>query len=323
MQNIETTLKKILIILTTTLLLAACSSDSDTSVTNDGRRIPLQVTGYIADTPHSITRAHGTLWDAGDQIGLYAVNSDTTEPIEDGSNVCYSTTSGGNTTGPTFLLFSTSTPIILPATGNIDVYGYYPYSSGVTTPAAVAVSVSKQDPQNAIDLMTTGKVSTSTHNGTTPINSANSKSELLFQHRLTKLVFNLDLTEMVSVSTTSLTIGSQKASATYSIYTDVLTCSGDANQEITAVVGTITDDLHKSYEAIVLPNDASTNPAVDRTVTIVVDGRSYTFTIAKSGASSNNKVVTSSFETGRKYIYNVKVYPFTIEVNTEKYTEQW
>jgi len=323
MQNIETTLKKILIILTTTLLLAACSSDSDTSVTNDGRRIPLQVTGYIADTPHSITRAHGTLWDAGDQIGLYAVNSDTTEPIEDGSNVCYSTTSGGNTTGPTFLLFSTSTPIILPATGNIDVYGYYPYSSGVTTPAAVAVSVSKQDPQNAIDLMTTGKVSTSTHNGTTPINSANSKCELLFQHRLTKLVFNLDLTEMVSVSTTSLTIGSQKASATYSIYTDVLTCSGDANQEITAVVGTITDDLHKSYEAIVLPNDASTNPALDRTVTIIVDGRSYTFTIAKSGASSSNKVVTSSFDAGKKYIYNVKVYPFTIEVDTEKYTEQW
>ena len=323
MQNIETVLKKILILLTATLLLAACSSDSDTSVTNDGRRVPLQVTGYIADTPHGITRAYGTYWEAGDQIGLYAVNSDTTEPIEDGSNVCYSTTSGGNTTGPTFLLFSTSTPIILPATGNIDVYGYYPYSSGVTTPAAVAVSVSKQDPQNAIDLMTTGKVSTSTHNGTTPINSANSKCELLFQHRLTKLVFNLDLTEMGTVGTTSLTIGSQKTSATYSIYTDVLTCSGDANQTITAVESAPAPaDYDKTYEAIVLPN-GSTNPAVDRTVTIVVDGRSYTFTIAKSGASSNNKVVTSSFDAGKKYIYNVKVYPFTIEVDTEKYTEQW
>jgi len=322
MQNIETALKKILILLTATLLLAACSSDSDTSVTNDGRRVPLQVTGYIADTPHGITRAHGTYWDAGDQIGLYAVNSDTTEPIEDGSNVCYSTTSGGETSGTIYLPFTTTTPIILPATGNIDVYGYYPYSSGATTPTAVAVSVSKQDPQNAIDLMTTGKVSTSTHNGTTPINSANSKCELLFQHRLTKLVFNLDLTEMGTVGTTSLTIGSQRISATYSIYTDVLTCSGDANQTITAV-RTINEALSKSYEAIVLPNDASTNPALDRTVTIVVDGRSYTFTIAKSGASSGNKVVTSSFDAGKKYIYNVKVYPFTIEVNTEKYTEQW
>lgn len=322
MQNIETVLKKILILLTTTLLLAACSSDSDPAVNNDGRRVPLQVTGYIADTPHGITRAHGTSWDAGDQIGLYAVNSDTTEPIEDGSNVCYSTTSGGETSGTIYLPFTTTTPIILPPTGNIDVYGYYPYSSGATNPTAVAVNVSTQDPQNAIDLMTTGKVSSSTYGGSTPINSANSTCQLLFQHRLTKLVFNLDLTEMVSVSTTSLTIGSQKTSATYSIYTDVLTCSGDANQTITAV-RTTNEALSKSYEAIVLPNDASTNPASDRTVTIVVDGRSYTFTIAKSGASSSNKVITSSFDAGKKYIYNVKVYPFTIEVNTEKYTEQW
>ena len=323
MRNIETTLKRILILLTTALLLAACSSDSDPAVTNDGRRVPLQVTGYIADIPRGITRAHGTSWEAGDQIGLYAVNSNTTTPIDDGSNVCYSTASGGETTGPTFLLFTTTTPIILPATGDIDVYGYYPYSSGATTPPSVAVNVSTQNPQKNIDLMTTGKVSTTTHGGRIPINSSNSKCQLLFQHRLTKLVFNLDLTEMVTVGTTSLTIGSQRNAATYNIYTDVLTCSGDANQTITAVVGTTTDALHKSYEAIVLPNDESTNPTVDRTVTIVVDGRSYTFTIAKSGVSSGNKVVTSSFDAGKKYIYNVKVYPFTIEVNTEKYTEQW
>jgi hypothetical protein len=117
---------------------------------------------------------------------------------------------------------------------------------------------------------------------------------------------------MVTVKTTALTIGSQRTSATYNIYTDVLTCSGEANQTISAVVGATTDDLHKSFEAIVLPSNA-TNPAVDRLVTVVVDSRSYTFTIGNA----------TSFDTGKKYIYNVKVYPFTIIVDPEKYTEQW
>lgn len=305
---------KILILLTITVLLAACSSDSDPAVTNDGRRVPLQVTGYIADTPRGITRAYDTSWESGDKIGLYAVQTNTTTLIDDGSsNVCYETGSSDDTHGNEYKPFTTSTPITLPATGDIDVYGYYPYSSGATTPTAVAVNVSNQDPQKSIDLMITGKVSTSTHGGSTPISIANPTCELLFQHRLTKLEFNLDLSEMVSVSTTSLTIASQKTAATYNIYTDVLTFSGDANQTITAVVGTTTDALHKSFETIVLPNDASNNPAADRTVTIVVDGRSYTFTIGNA----------TSFDVGHKYVYNVKVYPFTIEVNPQNYTEQW
>jgi hypothetical protein len=116
---------------------------------------------------------------------------------------------------------------------------------------------------------------------------------------------------MVTVGTTSLTIGSQNTAGTYDIYDNVLTCSGDANKAISAV-GTKDDELHWSFEAIVLPNN-TTNLAVDRTVTIVVDGRSYTFTIGKA----------TSFDTGKRYVYNVKVYPLTITVDTGKYTEQW
>ena len=325
-------MKKILIFLTITLLLAACSSDSDPAVTNDGRRVPLQVTGYIADTPLGITRAAGSAWEADDQIGVYAVESNTRTPIEDGSNVCYSTSSGGETYDSdrkiyTYKAFTTSNPIILPPTGNIDVYGYYPYSAkkkdGTTNfdPEHVEIDVSTQ----SIDLMTTDKVSTTTHDVTTPISISNPSCELLFHHRLTKLVFNLDLSEMVSVSTISLTIGSQKTTATYDIYDNELTySSGVANQPVSAVaLATANSGYEKTFEAIVLPNDASNNPGVDRTVTIVVDGRSYTFTIAVTGASSSNKVETPSFDAGKKYVYNVKVYPFTIEVNTDKYTEQW
>ena len=310
------------------MLLAACSSDSDPAVTNDGRRVPLQVTGYIAYTPLGITRAAGSAWEAGDKIGIYALpHGTTTTPIDDGSNVCYSTPSEGETNGTLYLPFTTTTPIILPSSGNIDVYGYYPYSAkkkdGTTNfdPEHVEIDVSTQ----SIDLMTTDKVSTTTHGGTTPISISNPSCELLFQHRLTKLVFNLNLREMGTVSTISLTIGSQKTTATYDIYDNVLTySSGVANQPVSAVaLATANSGYDKTFEAIVLPNHTSNNPGVDRTVTIVVDGRSYTFTIAVTGASSSNKVETPSFDAGKKYVYNVKVYPFTIEVNTDKYTEQW
>ena len=332
-------MKKILIFLTITVLLAACSSDSDPAVTNDGRRVPLQVTGYIADTPLGITRAAGSAWEADDQIGVYAVESNTTKPIEDGSNVCYSTSSGGETSVTLYLPFTTSTPIILPSSGNIDVYGYYPYSAkkkdGTTNfdPEHVEIDVSTQ----SIDLMTTDKVSTTTHGGTTPISISNPSCELLFQHRLTKLVFNLNLSEMGTIKEIALNIGSQRTAATYNIYDDKLSCTGDANKAVSAVtLETASTVYNMTFEAIVLPNNDTKvignenhpititgNPAVDRTVTIVVDGRSYTFTIAVSGADSSNKVITPSFASGNKYVYNVKVYPFTIEVNPQNYTEQW
>ena len=324
-------MKKILIFLTITVLLAACSSDSDPAVTNDGRRVPLQVTGYIADTPLGITRAAGSAWDAADQIGLYAVQSNTTTPIEGGSNVGYVLTgSPGPTNGIDYKVFtSISTSISMPSEGNIDVYGYYPYNAETTDPTALAVNLNIQTEQKSVDLMTTDKEDHTIHgDNTSPsINKVTPSCQLLFHHRLTKLVFNLKAGEDFSSSdiegATSLTIGSQKTTATYNIYTDELTCVGESNQTITAAVGSTKSGYEKTFEAIVLPNDADNNPAIDCKVTIVVDGRSYSFTIIRTGEESNIKVKTVSFFAGYKYEYNVTVYPFTITVDPDKYTEQW
>ena len=315
-------MKKILILLTITVLLAACSSDSDPAVTNDGRRVPLQVTGYIADTPLGITRAAGSAWDAADQIGLYAVQSNTTTPIEGGSNVGYVLTgSPGPTNGIDYKVFtSISTSISMPSEGNIDVYGYYPYNAETTDPTALAVNLNIQTEQKSVDLMTTDKEDHTIHgDNTSPsINKVTPSCQLLFHHRLTKLVFNLKAGEDFSSSdiegATSLTIGSQRITATYNLYTDVLTCTGDVNQTISAVaLATANTGYAKTFEAIVLPNNDATNPAVDRKVTIIVSGRPYAFTIGNA----------TSFASGHKYVYNVTVYPFSIIVDPQKFTEQW
>lgn len=314
-------MKKILIFLTITVLLAACSSDSDPAVTNDGRRVPLQVTGYIADTPLGITRAAGSAWDAADQIGLYAVQSNTTTPIEGGSNVGYVLTgSPGPTNGIDYKVFtSISTSISMPSEGNIDVYGYYPYNAETTDPTALAVNLNIQTEQKSVDLMTTDKEDHTIHgDNTSPsINKVTPSCQLLFHHRLTKLVFNLkpgeDFTNKDIEGATSLTISNQRTEGTYNIYNNEFTYIGDADQKIFAVTAEyVAENYVKTFEAIVLPN-ATTSPAVDRKVTIVVDGRSYTFTISSA----------TSFDAGTKYTYNVTVYPFTVIVDPDKYTEQW
>ena len=314
-------MKKILILLTITVLLAACSSDSDPAVTNDGRRVPLQVTGYIADTPLGITRAAGSAWDAADQIGLYAVQSNTTTPIEGGSNVGYVLTgSPGPTNGIDYKVFtSISTSISMPSEGNIDVYGYYPYNAETTDPTALAVNLNIQTEQKSVDLMTTDKEDHTIHgDNTSPsINKVTPSCQLLFHHRLTKLVFNLkpgeDFTNKDIEGATSLTISNQRTEGTYNIYNNEFTYIGDADQKIFAVTAEyVAENYVKTFEAIVLPN-ATTSPAVDRKVTIVVDGRSYTFTISSA----------TSFDAGTKYTYNVTVYPFTVIVDPDKYTEQW
>ena len=303
------------------MLLAACSSDSDPAVTNDGRRVPLQVTGYIADTPLGITRAAGSAWDAADQIGLYAVQSNTTTPIEGGSNVGYVLTgSPGPTNGIDYKVFtSISTSISMPSEGNIDVYGYYPYNAETTDPTALAVNLNIQTEQKSVDLMTTDKEDHTIHgDNTSPsINKVTPSCQLLFHHRLTKLVFNLkpgeDFTNKDIEGATSLTISNQRTEGTYNIYNNEFTYIGDADQKIFAVTAEyVAENYVKTFEAIVLPN-ATTSPAVDRKVTIVVDGRSYTFTISSA----------TSFDAGTRYTYNVTVYPFTVIVDPDKYTEQW
>lgn len=333
-------MKKILIVLTTALLLAACSNDNDPAATNDGSRVPLQVTGYIADFHLGVTRAAGSEWEDGDSIGIYAVNTGTTpENLQSDQHAPFRLRNGG--TGKTdnsngtynYKVFFSNSPVYLPEDENnyIDVYGYYPYNATYINPAKIPVDVSTQTKQKSIDLMTTGIVSSTTINGDTRINKLNPSCQLLFHHRLTKLVFNLkpgeDFTNKDIEGATSLTISNQRTEGIYNIYIKKLICVGEANKTITAVaVEKTTDGYDKTFEAIVLPNDA-TNPAVDRKVTIVVQGKSCTFTIAKpsdSNSDTDGKIkVYNTYEAGKKYVYNVTVYPFAVVVDSDKYTEQW
>ncbi len=319
------TTRQLLYILSTLLLLAACSNDEGgTNVDNNGR-VPLRIASGIVITPNSTTRAADDAWTIGDSIGLYAVTSYTTTPITDGSNVRYNATVTAATGGIDYKDFTpASMPVYMPTDGSaIDVYAYYPYASSATDATQVPISVADQTTPSAIDFMTTGKVSTTTHDGSTVITKANPTCELLFAHRLVKMQFNLKPgdgmeTGDITNATVSVKIGNQPTTATYNIYTDAISIAAGSSDITPIAMATAATGYEKSFECIVLPNGTN-NTAADRTVTITVQYQNetqtydYTFTIGSG----------TSLVAGNRYVYNVTVNGYGIVVNDEKFTEQW
>lgn len=326
----------------TLLLLAACSKEEGDANVKDDERVPLRIVSSIEVERLGITRAYDTQWEDADQIGLYCTTNGTSTTYIDHASTpttcanlaytfadgtAYETYPGSVTTYRAF----TGTTVYLPADGsNIDVYAYYPHStasSQITTNSItnIAINVSDQTSQKAIDFMRAEVQDR---------NTANNVAALLFTHQLVKLQFNVkrgadmledEISQAFTNSRLSLTVGRQPTEATYNLYTgDIRITALDSptptsSPITTHIMTTAETGYDKSFEAIVLPNEATYNPAADRTVTITIGtanhptAYTYTFTIGSG----------TTFLSGNKYIYNVTVNATSIQVDPTKYTEQW
>ena len=314
-------MKHLLSILLGASLLAACSSDEGVAPADADGRVPLRIVAGIEPQVEGATRAVETAWEAGDAIGVYMTIHNLTTPFtsdnREAKNLQYTFDDGTNyeTSGNTYRLFTPQSGKMYLTEQSVDVYGYYPYDDAADLdPTAIPVDVSVQTSQKAIDFMRarTGNV-----------NNNNASIELMFHHRLTKLVFNLRQgeglleKELNDATYLGVTIDHQSVSATYNIYSDAIIVAPD-NKVINTVRATAAPTGYvRTFEAIVLPNGPS-NPATPRTVTITFYRKSddtivNTFTIGSG----------TYFNAGYKYVYNVTVNATSIQVDTQKYTEQW
>ena len=315
--------KRLFYILTSMVLLVACNKDDENqSTTGNDKRVSLEIAANIGMQAEGTTRAAETHWDEGDQIGVYVQKKDGTIFVDDastaGKNLLYTFNDGTNyeTNGSTYRLFAPSKKIYI-SSDPVDVYGYYPYNASASLdPTAIPVSVEDQSSQERIDFMRAKK---------TNVSNGNVSIELLFYHRLVKLVFNLKQgegllpDELADATYLGVTISNQPYEATYNVYTDAFTFrQGYSNNIIYPVrAASATTGYVRTFEAIVLPNGPN-NLQVDRTVTITFYRKSEdtivnTFKI--SGATT--------FVSGNKYTYNVTVNATSIEVDPLKFAEQW
>lgn len=312
-------------------LLTACSRDNDElNPTKTDEPVPLSIVASIGEP---ITRAAETAWSAGDNIGVYVTQQNTTTAYTDmngkeASNLKFTFSDGTNyeTYGNTYRLFSSGTKIYL-SEQSVDVYGYYPYNaSSSLDPRAIDIDVLDQTTQENIDFMKARKGN---------VNNGTSAIELLFKHRLVKLVFNLKQgegllpNELSDATYLGMKIKDLYYKATYNIYAE------DNEAPFTIITGAGKEGIIpmkasaaptgyvRTFEAIVLPNYTGTypvtgNPAANRTVEI-------TFYRRTDDQIVNKFTIPSStlFRAGYKYTFNITVNALTVTVDQQKYTEQW
>lgn len=315
--------KRLFYILTSMTLLVACNKDDESqSTTGNDKRVSLEIAANIGMQAEGTTRAAETHWDEGDQIGVYVQKKDGTIFVDDastaGENLLYTFNDGTNyeTNGSTYRLFAPSKKIYI-SSDPVDVYGYYPYNASASLdPTAIPVSVEDQSSQERIDFMRARK---------TNVNNGNVSIELLFYHRLVKLVFNLKQgegllpDELADATYLGVTISNQPYEATYNVYTDAFTFTqGHSNNIIYPVrAASATTGYVRTFEAIVLPNGPN-NLQVDRTVTITFYRKSDDTIV------NTFKIPTATnFVSGNKYTFNVTVNATSIDVDPLKFAEQW
>ena len=315
--------KRLFYILTSMTLLVACNKDDESqSTTGNDKRVSLEIAANIGTQAEGTTRAAETHWDEGDQIGVYVQKKDGTIFVDDastaGENLLYTFNDGTNyeTNGSTYRLFAPSKKIYI-SSDPVDVYGYYPYNASASLdPTAIPVSVEDQSSQERIDFMRAKK---------TNVNNGNVSIELLFYHRLVKLVFNLKQgegllpDELADATYLGVTISNQPYEATYNVYTDAFTFTqGHSNNIIYPVrAASATTGYVRTFEAIVLPNGPN-NLQVDRTVTITFYRKSEDTIV------NTFKIPTATnFVSGNKYTFNVTVNATSIDVDPLKFAEQW
>lgn len=257
------------------MTLASCSNEEVNG--NDTKNAQLQVVANIASPQ---TRAFDDQWNAGDQIGIYTLKAGTTD-IDAADNLAYrnNLTEGCAATAN---FAPAGEAAKLPDDGSkVDVVAYYPYSASAAA-GVVELDVQKQDNQAAIDLL--GAKATG-------VSADAPQAVLNFKHKLTKIFMNTRAEDGSSLSDLKAYIKGMYTKVSYSAFADELSMvSGDTKKDVEM------RSADGNYvEAIVLPN-IDGNDAATRNIEFEHNGKVY-----KAAISADVK-----FESGKKYVYNVK-----------------
>ena len=214
--------------------MVSCSTE-DTAPSTQNDKVAVQFTGGISVN----TRAAGVAWADGDRIGIFMTGANQTlsaDAIQEGvDNVCYQ--SNGSIA---FSPISGGKTIFFPIDGDVDFYSYYPQTT--VNNYKVALNVANQGSLEAIDFM---------YAKTTGCNKANPQVELKFNHKLSKLILNVQLGNGLTqddLNNLTVTIKDQNTTATFNLADGVISGEGNPdNIQMKAV------QVGKRYEAILLP----------------------------------------------------------------------
>ena len=245
------------------MLLSGCN-DEDSLGTSEGTGV--RFTSYMVES-----RATDTAWEAGDEIGVY-MQADAASGYQK-INVKYANSNGDVNT------FTSESPIEY--SGNestVSFMAVYPFSSLVTDGTYEFTLGNTSLSQNDIMYASTTSVAAGTQNVT-----------LNFQHKLTKIVLQLNDEDGNPVTGATISINKQRASGTLDVATGTITATGDYTSTLNF------SESNGTYEAIVIPDEGC-------------EGRSVLITTADDQQYSY-PVDNIAFGGAKKYTFPVSLQP--------------
>ena len=322
------------------VLLTACQQTDELNQPEPRTQVPLQLTSGISA---SVTRAYNTTWETNDQIGVFTTAATTTTITTSGdqlnSNIPYVITTGAetwvNNTSSYKSFAAVDKNIYLPADGsNVDVYGYYPYASTVssTVPLNITIPTAQNDANQQTNLHNCDVLTARTLSATTPVNVDNTTAQLLFHHVLSKVLIKLKLGIGVNLSdiqnkVSSVVISGQPTVGTFAPLTQTLAISTTTgtNQTITAKTLTSGDPDYEdyvpggtihSYCALVMPNDNITNPTSSSVDVTGANANPHILTfIVGDGNITYNYPITYALRSGYQTTFTITFGALGIKVD--------
>lgn len=271
--------------------LWACDKNGEAAVLDNGLvRFTASISKEAVAKPQS--RAAGTQWAAGDDIGIFMVGHRTTDIAHTADNRQFTTLDGNGSFTPVL-----DNEIFYPMDNSaVDFIAYYPYREGSklgsTFPVYVAGTQTAAS-QAEIDLMW----AKADNGGNGYTKESKTAVALNFSHRLSKLTMNCKLDPSVGIS-------SMPDDATVTIkgmYREIEIAFEDAR--LIPINGT--DDIsprrfdtaptgfHAAYDAIIVPMSYD---AGEVTVEFTINGETFIW-----------KVEGTQFESGSNHVYEVLI----------------
>ncbi len=266
------------------LALVGCSKSDGVESSQSGE---LRITSSIS------TRASGQVWDDTDEIGVYMAESGTTTYLGK-ENTLYSSTSDGSNVS-----FESNSPLYYPATGDVDILAYYPYSDAEELDVtAYEVDVTDQNDLTEIDLMIATK---------SGIASTSQALALNFEHKLSQINLTIQLSDGTDLDLTEMSVKliGTSATATYDL------TAGDndspiSNLSTTTEITLETKSDGTACEAIVIPQSLS--------------GAMLLFDF-ESGESLAATITTTSFAIGQSYNYTATLSHAKVDLSSAEIGE--
>jgi hypothetical protein len=282
--NLIRKLQQALLITAIGLTFASCKSE-DTINPPPANSYSATFTSTIANPSKDITqtRAAGTTWHSGDQIGIFAIK--TGEDLKDES--LYNNYSNlkfiNQTAGEVARFIAADNDILYPPTGQkIDFIAYYPYIADITE-YTFPIDLTQQEPQSNIDVM---------YATATGHSYDNPNVELKFSRILSQLQIILSSEEGLELQDAAVTFENSNIRGIVDLADGSVT-SDTTQKTVTPIIVFNSEENRLIASAILLPGQelSDINIKVE-----LVTGESYSYT-------PNEYKLTA--QTSRIYILNL------------------